>query len=80
MKKIGKCLRLLSAVESHVTIRPDIYPLREKETVIKVVVEKTLGQFYVKRSEDWKKSVLKLMCKHYQVVLQETLLALVCMI
>ncbi|NHW17290.1 glycoside hydrolase family 43 protein, partial [Escherichia coli] len=41
---IGKCLRLLSAVEGHVTISPDIYPLRGRETVIKVVVEKTFGQ------------------------------------
>ena len=54
-EEIGKCLRLLSAVEGYVTISPDIYPLRGEETVIKVVVEKTLGQFYVKRSQDWKK-------------------------
>lgn len=63
-EKIGKCLRLLSAVDGHVTIRPEIYPLRGREIVIKVVVEKTFGQFYVKRSQDWKKSMLKLMCRH----------------
>ncbi|WP_206853801.1 glycoside hydrolase family 43 protein [Candidatus Enterococcus mangumiae] len=54
-EEVGKCLRVLSAVEGHVTISADTYPLTEKETILKVVVEGTSGQFYVKGSQSWEK-------------------------
>ena len=34
--------------------------------MIKVVIEKDSWTIYVKRSQDWKKSVLKLICRHCQ--------------